>query len=280
MYNFFSVFQTLILQTELDIPEEIYHLACQQSDLGVIKLLVKNANKQPSNPEVVMEKGTQLLPIGADPLKDFLFGDRNEFKNECLNNKGGLGHFMRQEYYKVFGQEYKEPNDCSNSQSDGWSEVKIAKAMFELQNQDKENIDQYVLMNITLHSNKVLKMIVLSNKDHFDNASNLKQPMLATTQNSNIKAFDFLTKQFPEVTFDHESQKEIFKCAIANAKDEVILSRMLDTYPDFKHLDEKEIQELFVSSNQISGPFPVASQQGGLGCFSTCNIWEFITVNS
>ena len=254
MYNFFSVFQTLILKTELDIPEEIYHLACQQSDLGVIKLLVKNANKQPSNPEVVMEEGT-LVPLGSDPLKDFLFGDRNEFKKECLNNKGELGEYMKQEYFKVFGQECKEPEDCSNSQSNNWSEVKIAKALFELQNQDKENLSEYLFMNITLDMDKNFKMLVLSNKKYFDNASNLKQSMLAATQNSNNLALDFLTSQFPDVTFDQESQKEIFKFAIANAKDESILTHMLNTVPILKHLDDIEIQELFASSNETGGPF-------------------------
>ena len=87
---------------EVKISEDIYHLACQQSNLGAIKLLVKHAKNARSKHDV--EDGIQLL--GSDILHDCIFSSKNEYLQECLNDKSSLGKFMRELYKQVFGHDY------------------------------------------------------------------------------------------------------------------------------------------------------------------------------
>ena len=254
---FFSL-QGLVFDHKINISEDIYHLACQQSDLGVIKLLVENAKKPKNHSDVDIEEGVPLKAISSDsgPLRNFLFGGQNVFVLECLNDKGALGEYMKLLHYDVLGYKY-ERTDNVDAKLATWSDTLELRSniyVFELQNQDKRLINQHLLMNIHLNWIKNVEMLAKSRKKHFDSGNTLKQPMIAAVQTSNYEILEFLTSQFSEVKFEQNDLKEIFATAVSDAN-RLILGLLLKVYPSLKHLDENYIKELFISANQKNASF-------------------------
>ena len=252
------MFQELIFVDKVEVKEDIYHLACQQSDLGVIKLLVKHAQrtKQNHNLEEGFSFARTLSSPGADPIRDYLFGDKNEFIKECLKNQSSLGEYMRQLHEKVRNQVYIVPEANETIHSESWSELGIVKAMFELQNRDKGFLTELCSMNINLDRNKNVEMLVLGNKSHFAKSTHLKSLMGTAAKNSKTEMLEFLKGEFPDTNLNHnqEDTKEIFQGALAS-NNETVLEFVLDNFAGIKQVDESFIKNCFESASETSGRF-------------------------
>ena len=204
----------LLSKDKIHIPEEIYHLACQQADLGVIKLLVKHARKERHYFDQDLEEGIELMSQdGSHALRDYLFGDNNNFKDECLNNKLKLGKYMRKLHREIFDQDYKVPESNNTLQSTNWSDIGIVKAVFELQNRDKEFLDDHCMLNINLDRKMNVEMLVLANKQHFKHPDHLKLVMIAAAQKSKSEMLKFLHGEYSEVWMDESIVKDCYKHA-------------------------------------------------------------------
>ena len=203
------------------------------------------------SPGVEIEEG--FLPE-PNLLKESLFGDKNEFIHECLNNKAALGAYMKQVYKDLFGQEY-ESKDIDNAKVSPFldaSKISTNISVFELQNQDKELINQHLLMNIHLNWTKNVKMLVMSNKTHFECSKSLKQAMIAAAQTSNLEVLKFLTCQFSEVTFEQGEFKEIFEVAVLASNDNFLDLLMKGYNKSLSDLDEGFVKKLFATANQAN----------------------------
>ena len=135
-----------------------------------------------------------------------------------------------------------------------WDQESLARAVLELQIRKKEYLYRYLALNIKLNWNKNAEMLVLSNKEYFDNSNQLKLAMKTAAECYNTKILKFLNQQFPDTTFSSDDLKEIFQAAVENANEEV-LNLLMTTFNDLIQLQEDYVKLLYHSSNEATGLF-------------------------
>ena len=240
-----SIFQRLIFQHKVVITKDVFHLACQKSDVNVIKLLVERAKSITD-----VEQGWILKMC----WQTWLFGPDNDISTECLSSDSHLGEYMRDLYFKEYGQVYRPTSSNNYNRNPYETFSSLARAVLELQIRKKEYLDLYLALNIKLNWNKNAEMLVLSNKIHFDNPTQLKLAIKTAAEYSNTEILKFLNLQFPDITFDSDDLKEIFQAAVENANKEV-LNLLLTIFNDLIQLQEDYVKTLYYSSNESTGLF-------------------------
>ena len=241
--------QRIIIQDQVEVNEEIYHLACQQNDLNTLKILVQSSKNRSETHDADEEEGIQLVSYKT-VLQENLFVTKNGFIAEWLNEKSKLGNYLRSLYKEVYGFDFdfKTPSELESPTHHGTlSESAVVKIVFELQSRDKGYLDQHNLMNIQLKWNKNAKMLMQSNKNSFNNTEKVKAFLKAAVRNSNDEMVEFLCNQYPNMIFESRDLVDIFKGALENGK-ESTLNLLLRGLPKIKHLDEKVIKELYTTS--------------------------------
>ena len=220
-------------------------MACYNSDVNVIKLLVKRAKSITD-----VEQGW-ILKMS---WQTWLFGSGNDFSIECMSSDSHLGIYMRDIYFQEYGQVYKPTSSNKNSGNLNETFSSLTRAVLQLQIRRKEYLDQYLALNIKLNWNKNAEMLVLSNKEYFENSNQLKFAMKTAAECSNTEILKFLNQQFPDTSFSLDDLKEVFQAAVEDGNEEV-LNLLMTIFNDLIQLQEDYVKSLYHSSNEATGLF-------------------------
>ena len=119
-----SIFQRLIFQHKVVITKDVFHLACQKSDVNVIKLLVERAKSITD-----VEQGWIL----RTSWQTWLFDPGNDFSIESLSSDSHLGSYLRDLYFQEYGQVYKPTSSNKNNGNLNETFSSLTRAVLQLQ---------------------------------------------------------------------------------------------------------------------------------------------------